>query len=147
MAKFMDEHGLADDSIASKPLKKMGSITKPMTPAGEGDLPGPHRRQLRALQESRPLGPQRFRRRTRRSWTTWLLARSITAEQAVKGNGLVDKIGFLEDAVDRAIELAQLDGEKVKVVRYKQEPGLSSMLLGEQSSRSEPLDLQGPAWR
>ena len=65
-----------------------------------------------------------------------------TAEQAVNKNGLIDKIGFLEDAVDRAIELADLDSEKVKVVRYKQEAGLSSILLGGQSSKSESLELK-----
>ena len=32
VAGFMEEHGLADDSIASHRLKEMGSITKPMTP-------------------------------------------------------------------------------------------------------------------
>ena len=53
----------------------------------------------------------------------------FTAEQAVK-NGLVDKLGFIEDAVDRAIELARLDKNKVKVVRYKAEPSFSSLLLG-----------------
>ena len=31
--------------------------------------------------------------------------------------------------------------EKVKVVRYKQESGLSSILLGGQSSKSQSLDL------
>ena len=66
-----------------------------------------------------------------------------TADQAVK-NGLVDKIGFLEDAVDRAIELADLDRKKVKVVRYKQEAGLSSILLGGQSSESRIAGSQGP---
>ena len=61
VAGFMEEHGLADDSIASHELKKMGSLTKPMTPAGEEDLRGPGQRQLRAVQESHPLGPQRVR--------------------------------------------------------------------------------------
>ena len=34
-------------------------------------------------------------------------------------HGLVDKIGFLEDAVDRAIELAGLTKDDVQVVKYK----------------------------
>ena len=28
IAEFMEEHGLVDDSVASNPLKEMGSITK-----------------------------------------------------------------------------------------------------------------------
>ncbi len=54
----------------------------------------------------------------------------------------MDEIGFLDDAVTRAIELAQLDTDKVKVVRYKQEAGLASILMGGQSSKSQSLDLK-----
>ncbi len=55
-------------------------------------------------------------------------------------NGLIDKIGFIEDAIDRAIKLAGLDKENVKVVKYKAEPRLSDLLLGQ--SRVQPsLDL------
>ena len=64
-----------------------------------------------------------------------------TAEQAKK-HGLIDDIGFLEKAVDKAIELAHLDGNKVKVVRYKQEAGLGSILLGGQSSKSESAEVK-----
>lgn len=42
----------------------------------------------------------------------------FSADQALK-HGLVDKIGFLEDAVDRAIELAGLTEDDVQVVKYK----------------------------
>jgi protease-4 len=51
-------------------------------------------------------------------------------------------MGFVEDAVDRAIELAHLDKEKVKVVRYKMEPSLTSTLLGGQSHAATGLDLK-----
>ena len=78
-----------------------------------------------------------------KKWTPWLPVRSTPRSRPSKAkNGLIDKIGFLEDAVDRAIELADLDADKVKVVRYKQEAGLSSILLGGQSSKSESLDLK-----
>ena len=63
----------------------------------------------------------------------------FTAEQALE-NGLIDKIGFIEDAIDRAIRLAGLDKENVKVVKYKAEPRLSDLLFGQ--SRVQPsLDL------
>ncbi len=49
----------------------------------------------------------------------------------------------MEEAVDRAIELAGLDRDKVQVVRYKQqESGLISVLLGGQASKSPSLDLK-----
>jgi protease-4 len=65
----------------------------------------------------------------------------FTAEQAVE-NGLVDRTGFVENAVDRAIELAHLDKDKVKVVRYKAEPSLTSALLGGQSRSATGLELK-----
>ena len=50
-------------------------------------------------------------------------------EQA-KEAGLVDEIGFIEEAVDRAIELAGLDRNNVQVIRYKRTLSLGSLLLG-----------------
>ena len=50
-------------------------------------------------------------------------------------NGLIDRIGFIEDAIDRAIRLAELDKNDVKVVKYKAEPRLSEILFGENATR------------
>ena len=47
----------------------------------------------------------------------------FTAQQAVDA-GLVDRIGFLEDAVTRAVELAGLTKETARVVRYSKPRGL-----------------------
>ncbi len=52
----------------------------------------------------------------------------FTAEQA-KEAGLVDEIGFIEEAVDRAIELAGLDRNNVQVIRYKRTLSLGSLFL------------------
>ena len=41
----------------------------------------------------------------------------FTATKA-KESGLVDEIGFLEEAIDRAMELAHLDADNTSVVRY-----------------------------
>jgi protease-4 len=62
-----------------------------------------------------------------------------TADQAV-ASGLIDKIGFVEDAIDRAIELAGLDKDNVRVVKYKPEPTLVSILTGDEA-RAQPLDV------
>jgi protease IV len=58
-----------------------------------------------------------------------------TSQQALQ-NGLIDKIGFVEDAVDRVIQLAKLDKENVQVVKYKAETKLSDMIFGQSQSRS-----------
>jgi len=65
----------------------------------------------------------------------------FSAEQA-KANGLVDQIGFIEDAVDRAISLAGLDKDNVKVVKYHPEASLRSLLLGGQARSAPALDLK-----
>ncbi|MGD0783881.1 MAG: S49 family peptidase [Candidatus Aminicenantales bacterium] len=56
----------------------------------------------------------------------------FTASQA-EHDGLVDKIGFLEDAVDRAIRLADLDPDHVRVVEYKPEFSFWEVLIGSQA--------------
>jgi len=75
----------------------------------------------------------------------------FTSEKAVD-NKLIDKIGFQEDAIDRAIELASLDKEKTKIVRFKKPVTLSDTFsLTEAPSSSfsltSLLELSAPrAW-
>ena len=63
----------------------------------------------------------------------------FTAEKA-KAH-LVDKIGFLEDAVAGAIELAKLDPQDVTVVHYKPEGGLAALFMGSEGRSRQGLDL------
>jgi len=48
----------------------------------------------------------------------------IFTAPTAKLNGLIDEIGFIEDAIDRAVNLAGLDAEEVRVVSYKRPPNL-----------------------
>ena len=64
----------------------------------------------------------------------------FSATQA-KENGLIDEIGFIEDAIDRAIELAHLTRSNTRVVRYKRPPTLLGSLTGmDVKSQSPRLD-------
>ena len=141
VAGFMEEYGLADDSIASHELKKMGSLTKPMTPEEKEIFQALVNDSFEQFKKVIRSGRSEFEKNPKKL-DALATGQIYSAEQAVKRNGLIDKIGFLEDAVDRAIELAHLDGNKVKVVRYKQEAGLGSILMGGQSSKSQSLDLK-----
>jgi protease-4 len=72
----------------------------------------------------------------------------FTAKQALD-LGLVDRLGFVEDAVDRAIELAKLDAGQVRVVKYKKQKGLlDDALFGSsaqgQASVANLLDFASP---
>jgi protease-4 len=52
----------------------------------------------------------------------------FTSQQALEA-GLVDRIGFLEDAVARAVELAGLTKDTARVVRYSKPRGLLKDVL------------------
>jgi protease-4 len=64
-----------------------------------------------------------------------------TAREA-KANGLIDEIGYLEDAIEAAKKLAGLDDPNV--IEYKRPLRLSDLLLGEATSKraSLQIDLQ-----
>jgi len=63
----------------------------------------------------------------------------FTALQA-RDKGLVDKIGFIEDAIERAVELAGQDLETVRCVKYEApSPSLATLL----SAKANPPSLLG----
>ena len=137
----MEKIGAKEDSIASDPLKEMGSFARAHDPAGT-------RRSSRAWSTTVSRSSRTIVRSGRPKFEKDPAAldklatgQVFTAEQAQK-NGLIDKIGFLEDAVDRAIELAKLDKDKVNVVRYKPEVSLASLFLGGQAEGRVTLDLR-----
>jgi protease-4 len=111
-----------DDSIKSHPRKQMLSMTRPLNEE--------HRKLLQEyVDESLVMFKDRVREgRPGLRQKTSLLDEVATGEifSALKAQqrGLVDEIGFIEDAIDRAIELAGLEKDEVRVVRYKRPPSL-----------------------
>jgi len=127
-SELLNSWGVKEDSIASHPLKGMGSFAKPMTEK--------EREIFQALVDN---SFDRFKEVVKRGRPKFqedpdaldkLATGQIFDAQQAKQSGLVDRIGFLEDALDRAIELAGLDEKDVRVVRYKPEPTLASILFG-----------------
>jgi len=122
--------GVEDDSVSSHPLKNMGSFAKPMTE---------EERQIYQTLVDQTF--ERFKGIVRQGRPNFAgengaealgklaTGQVFTAEQALE-HGLVDKIGFIEEAIDRAIELAGLDQSDVCVVKYAREPSLTDILLG-----------------
>ena len=137
VSRLLEKFDVADDSIASGPLKEMLSPTKARTP----ELAERERGVLQSLvdemfarfkqivRQGRPkLDDDRLERVT--------TGQIFTAQQAVD-LGLVDRIGFLEDAVKRAVELAGLTDDAVRVVRYSRPRGLlPDLLAGDLSARA-----------
>ncbi|HOP77611.1 MAG: signal peptide peptidase SppA [Thermogutta sp.] len=128
-AELAQKIGIKEDSVASHPLKGMGSMLRPMTEEERAIFQGLVDESFNRFKEVVKSGRPKFRQQPE------LLDKLATgqvfpAEQA-KAEGLVDEIGFLEDAVDRAIELANLDPDNVRVVKYEKELTLMDVLLGE----------------
>ncbi|NLE38616.1 MAG: signal peptide peptidase SppA [Pirellulaceae bacterium] len=139
LSKLLAEWGIKEDTIASHELKTMGSIAKPMSEEERkifqslvDDTFGRFKQIIRDGRERFDKDPDALDRLA--------TGQIYTADQALD-NGLIDKIGFIEDAVDRAIEVAGLDKDSVRVVRYKRELTLASILSGAENSR-EPFDLR-----
>jgi len=122
--------GVEDDSISSHPLKNMGSFAKAMTEEErqiyQTLVDETFERFKGIVREGRPKFRDEEGDEALRELAT---GQVFTADQALK-HGLVDKIGFIEDAIDRAIELAKLDKDDVCVVKYGRELTIADLLLG-----------------
>lgn len=128
LSGLMQSWQIADDSVASGEFKSMGSITKPMTEEERAlfqtlvdDSFG---RFKRIIREGRP----EFRDDAGSAKLDELAdGRIYTADQALEA-GLVDQIGFLEDAIARAAALADLDVESTNCVEYSEPMTLRHLL-------------------
>jgi protease IV len=139
LEELMKKVGVASDPVYSHELKTMGSLTRPMTPEERKifqDLINDSFDQFkRIVQAGRP-------NLTEAKIKQLATGRIYSAEQA-KANGLIDETGFIDEAIKRAAELAKVSLDEVQVVRYRQEPGLASLLLSSsQASQKPALDLQ-----
>jgi len=136
--ELLDKIGVQADSVPSGPLKGMGTITRPMT-AKEREifeaLVKESFEQFKAIIRS---GRPKFQKNPK-ALDDLATGQVYSARQALQ-NGLVDKIGYLEDAVDRAIALAGLPPEQVNVVQYRREFSLVGYLL-EGRAKTPTLDV------
>src|SRR5437764_5041339 len=149
---LMKEFGVKDDSLATHPRKLMLSMTKEMT-SEERELAQSHINDMfdrfkAIVKEGRPhfaANPAELDKLA--------TGEIFTADKAL-ANKLIDKIGFQEEAIDRALELASLHKDKTKIVKFKRPVSLSDSLLlsaprGSATSFdiSALLDLSAPrAW-
>ncbi len=130
VSQALRKYDIRDDSIASGPLKEMLSPTKDRTP----ELAEKERKLLQGLVDDMF---RRFKEVVRAgrpklddaAVDAVATGQVFTASQALEA-GLVDRIGFLEDAVDRAVELAGLTKETTRVVKYAKPKGLLDEVLG-----------------
>jgi protease-4 len=143
LSGLLEKWNVQDDSIASNPLKMMGSPTRKF-PEG---IRAEEQQILKGLVDSSfetfkeiVLASRAPLRNDKSLQDVVFTGRIFTAKQA-KENGLVDQLGFIEDAVSRAIELAGLEKEHVRVVKYTRPVGLMEQMLYGPQSRARGIDL------
>jgi protease-4 len=129
---LLSSWNVKDDSIASHKYKLMGSPTRELTPEEKEE-------ERKLLQELVDESFERFKQivvsgrpklkgdeETLSKATT---GRIFTADQA-KELKLIDKIGFLDVAINRAAELAGRKPSTLRCVHYEEPPSSLKMLLG-----------------
>lgn len=124
-----------DDSIASHERKQMLSMTKPVSPEHRQLIQGYVDESFGRFKEIVKSGRPAFAEDGAK--LDELATGEIFSAEKAQKVGLVDELGFLEDAVDRAIELANLDKENVRVVKYKRPDALFDLSGGMASMRSQ----------
>ncbi|NLF08304.1 MAG: S49 family peptidase, partial [Pirellulaceae bacterium] len=133
-AELMERWGISDNTVASGPLKTMGSFAHPMTPEEQKIFQELVDDGFHQFKEVIMQGRPNFRKDPE-SLDRVATGQIFTANQALE-NGLIDKIGFIEDAVDRVARIAGLSADDIQVVKYKSIPNLSEILFG--ASQTKP---------
>jgi protease-4 len=137
VAGLMERYDIEADSIASHRLKGMGSITKKMTEEERAIFQQLVDEAFTRFKEIIKSGRPEYRDDPA-ALDAIATGQVFTTNQAL-ANGLVDKEGFIEAAIDRAIELAGLDKEDTKAVKYKEPLSLGDLFLGVQSRQKTDL--------
>jgi protease IV len=139
IAGLMKEVGIEADEVTSHHLKGMGSITRPMTEEEKKLFQALVNDGFARFKEVVQSGRPKFRADPA-ALDKLATGQIFTADQA-KESGLIDRVGFLEEAVGRAIALTRLPADEVTVVRYKSEPTLIDAILGGQAKAPPGIDL------
>jgi protease-4 len=136
-AGLMERFNVENDSVVSHPLKDLGAFTKEMTDEERAILQSLVDDMFEQFKEVVRQGRPAFAQ-DEGKLTKIATGQVFSTEQAVTA-GLVDKVGYLEDAIGRAIELAKLDKENVRVIEYESPPDLLDIVVGD-------VRIEQPAW-
>lgn len=131
LAGLMEKWQIEEDSIKSHRLKQMGSPTRPMTEEERQIFQGLVDDGFGRFKEIVKSGRPMFRA-DEAALDKVATGQVFTTRQGL-ASGLVDQEGFIEDAIDRAIELAGLDKAQTSVVKYKHFGGIFDIVLGARS--------------
>lgn len=148
--ELLNEHGIKNDSIASHERKQMLSMTKPIKPEHREILQEHVDDFFNRFKEIVTRGRPVFRDANQGSAGYEIIDGETGRDLATgevftvykaKDFGLVDRIGFLEDAIDRAADLAKLDKKTVRVVRFQRPPSLMDIAGFANAQNQTNIDL------
>lgn len=128
LSGLLGRWNVKDDSIATGPLKQMGSFTKPMTAEDRQALEAILNDMFAGFKHVIMSGRPKFKADPA-ALDAIATGQVFTANQALE-RGLIDKIGFLEDAIHRAAELANVSTDEVRCVKYAAPTTLVGELIG-----------------
>ncbi|MCL2624145.1 MAG: signal peptide peptidase SppA [Planctomycetaceae bacterium] len=140
LSELCDKIGVRSDPIVSGPLKQLGSVTRKLTEDERAVLESVISDMFARFKEIVCDGRPALRNDPE------LLAEVATgriflAKQA-REKQLIDTIGYLEDAVERAASLAGLSQDKYHVVRYVQPKTLMETMIGVKTDKIVRSDSQ-----
>lgn len=157
-SELCEKVGVASTPIVSGPMKGMGDFMKKPTPeetaVWQALVDESYEQFLDVVRAGRPWyrGENAENSENKENSETVIVeerdaelrrvadGRIYTAKQALELR-LIDEIGFLDDAIDAAIEAAGLTPETAEVVRYEElESWTSALGLSALTKRSEPLE-------
>jgi protease-4 len=130
---LMADWQIEDDSVVSHRLKGMGSPAREMTEEERTIFQQLVDDSFNRFKDIVRYGRPRFAE-DEAALDKVATGQVFATPQALQF-GLVDKEGFIEHAIDRAIELAAIDPEDTQVVKYTKQTGLmDALMFGSQGS-------------
>ena len=139
---LMKQYGVSQDSIVSKPLKGIGTMTRPMTTEERGILQTLVDESFTQFKDIIKQGRPEFAKDPEK--LNALATGQVYSAADAREHHLIDKIGYVEDAVEGAITLAGLNPDDVNVVEYSREFSLMGYLM-ESRAKTPALDLSAVA--
>ncbi len=134
---LLERFDVRDNSIASHPRKLMLSMTRPMSEDHRALAEEYVQESFERFLEIIKMGRPKFRGQEGLEHEGRDLATGeLFSARKAKNFGLIDSIGFEEDALARVAELAGVNLEDVRVVRYRRLGGLLENMLGFASAQS-----------
>lgn len=140
VAGLLNRFEVEEDSVKSHRLKSMGSPARRMSVEERDIFQALVDDGFRRFKEIVKEGRAKFRDNDA-ELEKIATGQVYTTRQALE-NGLVDREGFLEDAIARALELAGLGKEEAKAVVYERPFSLNSLFLGDISKAKSRSDLE-----